>query len=244
MPTGALMIGCRACDWDGCASCYDASRESSGDILKGSACWYKRPDGTYAEAQVESVDYALTPPSYLVKVQGSARETERDRLRLFLPLEAIWARQTGQQVESQQGKVRPTQEEKEGVTEEQRQRERLERMKTDLSKLEAEQQKQAAPVPATAAAPISAPSPQAPAPAVGTSETAALAAALAAPLSAAPLGAAAGVGVDEEEEEEEEYGELAGDVGEGIMGVGSEGQAGDASPSSGGDGKKKKKKKK
>ena len=26
------MIGCRACDWDGCAGCHDAAREASAEL--------------------------------------------------------------------------------------------------------------------------------------------------------------------------------------------------------------------
>ena len=50
---------------------------------------YTRADGSFVEARVESVDFALTPPSYMVTVEGSVRETERERLRLYLPLGAI-----------------------------------------------------------------------------------------------------------------------------------------------------------
>lgn len=67
----------------------------TGEIVRGSICWYTNADGSFVESVVESVDESLSPPSYLVKVQGSVRETERHRLRQFLPLREIWAIQTG-----------------------------------------------------------------------------------------------------------------------------------------------------
>lgn len=119
------MLGCRACDWDGCHSCYDKDRspppchshllfsfaphflflgrEENAQLVKGSPCWYKKPDGSLVQvppvsipagrtltpscqAVIESVDQAHSPPSYIVVVEGSARETERERLLAFLPL--------------------------------------------------------------------------------------------------------------------------------------------------------------
>mmetsp|Transcript_2125 Transcript_2125/g.6486 ORF Transcript_2125/g.6486 Transcript_2125/m.6486 type:complete len:288 (+) Transcript_2125:1-864(+) len=83
---GTVMLGCRACDWDGCHACYDKDREENAQLVKGSPCWYKKPDGSLVQAVIESVDQAHSPPSYIVVVEGSARETERERLLAFLPL--------------------------------------------------------------------------------------------------------------------------------------------------------------
>jgi hypothetical protein len=50
---------------------------------------------------LQTIDFAVSPPSYTIKVEGSMTEperervcvTERERLRLFLPLDAIWRMQ-------------------------------------------------------------------------------------------------------------------------------------------------------
>ncbi|MGB1592861.1 MAG: hypothetical protein ACPIOQ_08920 [Promethearchaeia archaeon] len=79
----------------------------TGEILRGSICWYTNADGSFVESVVESVDESLSPPSYLVKVQGSVRETERHRLRQFLPLREIWAIQTGAKTWPEPQQVKP-----------------------------------------------------------------------------------------------------------------------------------------
>jgi hypothetical protein len=92
---GSLMIGCRACDWDACEACHDRAQEAGGSLTVGSMCWYQEADGSYAQAVIESIDGALTPPSYLIRLQHSSRETEGHRLRHFLPLKTLWHMHNG-----------------------------------------------------------------------------------------------------------------------------------------------------
>eukprot|EP00961_Rhodomonas_salina_P005369 72734-Rhodomonas_salina.1 len=52
-------------------------------IRKGMVVLYKERTGNMTEVEVLSVDYSLAPPSYLIRINGSERETERNRL--FVP---------------------------------------------------------------------------------------------------------------------------------------------------------------
>ncbi len=50
-----------------------------------SFCRYRDRDGAWLETEVVNVDQTVSPPSYAVKVNGSVRETERERLSVLRP---------------------------------------------------------------------------------------------------------------------------------------------------------------
>lgn len=45
-------------------------------IEKGSVCWYRDSDGSAKKVEVVSVDRAIIPPSYVIRIDGRERETE------------------------------------------------------------------------------------------------------------------------------------------------------------------------
>mmetsp|Transcript_13672 Transcript_13672/g.32141 ORF Transcript_13672/g.32141 Transcript_13672/m.32141 type:complete len:287 (-) Transcript_13672:209-1069(-) len=49
-------------------------------IKKGDTVLYRQRDNTLAPVQVVSIDHGLIPPSYVIRVNGTERETERSRL--------------------------------------------------------------------------------------------------------------------------------------------------------------------
>eukprot|EP00286_Rhodomonas_abbreviata_P021879 CAMPEP_0181305686 /NCGR_PEP_ID=MMETSP1101-20121128/9875_1 /TAXON_ID=46948 /ORGANISM="Rhodomonas abbreviata, Strain Caron Lab Isolate" /LENGTH=423 /DNA_ID=CAMNT_0023411645 /DNA_START=60 /DNA_END=1331 /DNA_ORIENTATION=+ len=63
-------------------SSAESSKNEEGlrEIQKGDTVLYKQRDGKLVEVEVVAVDHALKPPSYLIRINGGERETERDRL--------------------------------------------------------------------------------------------------------------------------------------------------------------------
>jgi hypothetical protein len=45
-------------------------------IEKGSMCWYRDSDGSAKKVEVLSVDRAIIPPTYVIRIDGRERETE------------------------------------------------------------------------------------------------------------------------------------------------------------------------
>lgn len=56
-----------------------------GPVSKGQMVWYRERDGAWVEAEVVGVDVTIDPPSYGVRINGSTRETERERLSVLRP---------------------------------------------------------------------------------------------------------------------------------------------------------------
>mmetsp|Transcript_55600 Transcript_55600/g.113647 ORF Transcript_55600/g.113647 Transcript_55600/m.113647 type:complete len:303 (+) Transcript_55600:111-1019(+) len=59
---------------------HTEEEEAQTILKKGDKAMYRQRDGTLAAVDIVSVDHGLVPPSYVIRIDGRERETERSRL--------------------------------------------------------------------------------------------------------------------------------------------------------------------